>query len=844
MSRHDGVLPWLLKDALGGNCRTTWLATVSPTAQHLDESLATLMLAQQAGKIGVQFSCEALFSHSAAANRPTVCKIHLPSMVAQLQREIEALRTQLVPDLPSPHSVELNQRLQAAEKLHALLGRPWDERLQETQAVQLGWQRRLRDCGILVGDRDDDEGPIGVALPVGTPYLLNFAGASAKTGLIYYIRDGDTLVSNPDATIGDDLPLIVDRTLEMRGRHVARQHCIIRSASTAVAAIPLKGADTLVNHQRIERQTELFTGDMLSFGAELDYCFQNPQEERPACTVARSFGSDTSLSTRHATSLGPRRSYEDDGRTGSSTFSSAGKQAQPIASGTLQPPSSASDNSDSRATSPSFSPYRQTPQRRSVIAAAPTDSERQQCRAEAVFACERNKESGLLTALITNMKGYLLEFKLGPAYALYFLIRGRGAHERDYDVKKLMSSIATLIKMRLQEAFEDQDLATVLFWLANTSELLAAVKGDSALVLEAGDLAVALTNLAEDAFSFFAEQVYARLRQAVPFILSESSIITSALSKISSGHDGPSHLQFVIAQLRSVHRLMDACLLSKFIGDQIFSYIFQQMGTLLFNSFVANPENFRWERALVIKFNLSRLSDFASAHGLKVVMERHLKHISQAVLLLQLNKTSLAHLDHICENCGSLNSVQIEHLLRNYRAGHDEAAVSADLISCIKARAMNDVDLECAEDEACGFRVQLLRVPAAATFHLAGAFHIQTGLVRPVPPARIAHLRGRTTWRRSACSRGTWPACSTSPAAANRPTSRCAPSMPRTLSMRRCGCPSATDMGWSRFVICAPRSPPPGRLRAVLFCLQSKCTLHHERGAPWRGRRRTRPSRE
>ncbi|KAA0192208.1 Kinesin protein [Fasciolopsis buskii] len=51
VSYRDSVLTWLLRDSLGGNAMTAMLATISPSARHMEETLATLNYAKKAQSI-------------------------------------------------------------------------------------------------------------------------------------------------------------------------------------------------------------------------------------------------------------------------------------------------------------------------------------------------------------------------------------------------------------------------------------------------------------------------------------------------------------------------------------------------------------------------------------------------------------------------------------------------------------------------------------------------------------------------------------------------------------------------------------------------------------------------
>ena len=77
---RESVLTYLLKDGLGGNARTTMLATVSPDAADVAESLSTLRYADSAKHI---------VNHAQPNVDPSV------KLVAQLRAEIGELRSQL-----------------------------------------------------------------------------------------------------------------------------------------------------------------------------------------------------------------------------------------------------------------------------------------------------------------------------------------------------------------------------------------------------------------------------------------------------------------------------------------------------------------------------------------------------------------------------------------------------------------------------------------------------------------------------------------------------------------------------------------------------------------------------
>ena len=78
---RDSVLTFLLRDSLGGNSRTTMLATIQPGRRHMEETLSTLRYADKAKRI---------------VNVAVINEDPLTKQVRELQEQIEQLTLDLV----------------------------------------------------------------------------------------------------------------------------------------------------------------------------------------------------------------------------------------------------------------------------------------------------------------------------------------------------------------------------------------------------------------------------------------------------------------------------------------------------------------------------------------------------------------------------------------------------------------------------------------------------------------------------------------------------------------------------------------------------------------------------
>ncbi len=179
-------------------------------------------------------------------------------------------------------------------------------------------------------------------------------------------------------------------------------------------------------------------------------------------------------------------------------------------------------------------------------------------------------------------------------------------------------------------------------------------------------------------------------------------------------------VEFVIDTLDALFKLMTCCLVPTFIIEQVLGEVFRYFGECLFNSFISSHYYFRQSVGLQIQVNLESMRVWSSSTGLQASFLMHTTLIRQAAFLLEVDKSDVKALDMIGEFCTSLNSSQLDEILRHYTCDGDtsERTVSMTLCDCLRARAMNTTDLDCADDEAYRYRVQLTRTTTVVPFRL------------------------------------------------------------------------------------------------------------------------------
>ncbi|KAF9925621.1 kinesin-like protein Klp8 [Linnemannia zychae] len=273
---RDSVLTWLLKDCLGGNSKTTMIAALSPADVNYDETLSTLRYADQAKRI----------KNKAVVNEDPNAKL-----IRELKEELLELRSKLgVYDplevgtnaRPSDTVVivdsqgnsrtltkeQLQDEVQASEKIMAELNETWEEKLRKTQEIQLERERTLEELGISV-----EKGHIGLHTPKKMPHLVNLNEDPLMSEcLVYQLKPGKTQVGRLESSIAADIRL--------SGTNIQDEHCYFDNTNSTVTLYPGKSSMTMVNGLRISKPKRLRSGFRVILGDYHVFRFNHPEEVR------------------------------------------------------------------------------------------------------------------------------------------------------------------------------------------------------------------------------------------------------------------------------------------------------------------------------------------------------------------------------------------------------------------------------------------------------------------------------------------------------------------------------------------------------------------------------------
>ncbi|XP_025974750.2 kinesin-like protein KIF14 isoform X2 [Dromaius novaehollandiae] len=259
---RESVLTWLLKESLGGNSRTAMIATVSPAASSIEETLSTLRYAKQACSI----------INIAKVNEDVNAKL-----IRELKAEIEKLKAaQKSAQNTDPEKyrrylqeiTSLRVKLHQQERDMAEMQRAWKEKLEQAEKRKLEETKELQKAGIAF--KMDNR----------LPNLVNLnEDPQLSEMLLYMIKEGETTVGKHTPNSGHDI--------QLSGVLIAADHCVIKNIDGKVSIFPLREAKTYVNGKHILDPTVLHHGDRVILGGDHYFRFNHPVEvqkvKRPSC---------------------------------------------------------------------------------------------------------------------------------------------------------------------------------------------------------------------------------------------------------------------------------------------------------------------------------------------------------------------------------------------------------------------------------------------------------------------------------------------------------------------------------------------------------------------------------
>ncbi|GAB6021914.1 Kinesin protein 1B [Chamberlinius hualienensis] len=242
---RESVLTWLLKESLGGNSKTTMLATVSPSTIHLEETLSTLRYAKQARNI---------------VNVARVNEDAHVRLIRELRAEIEMLRRHHDLSTVVENKI-LKEKLQESENLLRQALKTNDEKIAQARKCQEEEAERLQKAGIAFQVNNQ------------LPRLVNLNQDPQLTETLNF------MLENGETCVGQLTQSQQKNVIKLNGSFIEDKHCVIKNQRGGVFVVPCEKAQTYINGHQIITETKLLHGDRLILGGQHYFRFIDPTEK-------------------------------------------------------------------------------------------------------------------------------------------------------------------------------------------------------------------------------------------------------------------------------------------------------------------------------------------------------------------------------------------------------------------------------------------------------------------------------------------------------------------------------------------------------------------------------------
>ncbi|KAI8899112.1 P-loop containing nucleoside triphosphate hydrolase protein [Globomyces pollinis-pini] len=328
----------------------------------------------------------------------------------------------------------------------------------------------------------------------------------------------------------------------------------------------------------------------------------------------------------------------------------------------------------------------------------------------------RELEDEVIESLITNLRIPLPSTQtiatrkeiFFPAHLIGYLLSELLAHKLTERMRELLNHILRAIQLSTMK-FEDDYVSA--FWFSNTYELMSVIKSarlrlprPSIAYQEDKQSASAvlhsvnadLKRVMLDIYQGWVKEFKKRLANMIVPAVIENQSLPGYICKQSGGIwsqwavKSSTTSQFSIDQLLNflskLSKTMRCYYMEESMSRQILTELLRVIGVSAFNHLLMRKNFCTWKRGVQIQYNVSRLEEWCTGHGIAEAT-LHLQQLLQAAKLLTLNKTSASDIEIIFDVCFLLNPTQIKKLLSLYYAADFDSPLSSELLKIVANRA-------------------------------------------------------------------------------------------------------------------------------------------------------------
>ncbi|KAG0749384.1 hypothetical protein G6F57_001396 [Rhizopus arrhizus] len=282
--------------------------------------------------------------------------------------------------------------------------------------------------------------------------------------------------------------------------------------------------------------------------------------------------------------------------------------------------------------------------------------------------------------------------------------------------ERLLFRVMGTVQQECASFAEENTIVPCAYWLSNTSELLSLIysveqelekemqSSQRRLAVSWNDIEKQTTNIkyelqcVQDSiyYHWLTELKKALSKMVIPAVIETQSLPGFTINDssrmfgrmMSNSNQQPYSLDDLLDFMNRVYSTMISYYVDHYIMEQVVSEMLKYIGITAFNDLIMRRNFNSWKRAMQIQYNITRLEEWCKTNHIAQATNQ-LEHLTQAIKLLQLKKSTVEDIKIIYDICWFLAPTQIQQLIQNYSIADYEEPISNEILRTVASRVSN-----------------------------------------------------------------------------------------------------------------------------------------------------------
>ncbi|KAG1595261.1 hypothetical protein G6F48_000792 [Rhizopus delemar] len=281
------------------------------------------------------------------------------------------------------------------------------------------------------------------------------------------------------------------------------------------------------------------------------------------------------------------------------------------------------------------------------------------------------------------------------------------------ETERLLFRVMGTIQQECASSAEENTIVPCAYWLSNASELLSLIYSvEQELEKEMqstqrrpavswSDIEKQTTNIKHELqcvqdsiyYHWLTELKKALSKMVIPAVIETQSLPGFTINDSSrmfgrmmpNSNQQPYSMDDLLDFMNRVYSTMISYHVDHYSMEQVVSEMLKYVGITAFNDLIMRRNFNSWKRAMQIQYNITRLEEWCKTNRVAQATNQ-LEHLTQAIKLLQLKKSTVEDIKIIYDICWFLAPIQIQQLIQNYSIADYEEPISNEILRTVASR--------------------------------------------------------------------------------------------------------------------------------------------------------------